>query len=251
MSDSGRQTDGPGDPPDTDQPSPRRPRHRLDPDRAAAAAARRGQRKPPASVIDTRRYQRMIGLIGLTLVLVISIAFLSRGGRGSPGIQAGKRLHFFAAPLADTNLSGDANLNPPCTLARHDPRALNICLISRRRPLVLAFFVTGSSGCEAQVTALQDLSRQFSPSRVSFAAVAVATSHHDAAAAVRRHHWTIPVAYDADNAVGQVYGVVVCPIVELVARGGVVEQRLIGEHWTDPRLLAEQVRALLRRSPVA
>lgn len=190
----------------------------------------------------------MIGLVGLTLVVVISVAFLSSHGAGTAGIPAGSRLRYFAAPLARTNLQGDANLNPPCTLAKHDPRALNICLISKRRPIVLAFFVTGSGGCEAQVSALQTVSRQFTASQVQFAAVAVRTSHGDAAAAVRSHHWTIPVAYDADGAVGAAYGVEVCPIVELAYRGGLVQRRLIGEHWNDPGLLAPLIRTLVRRS---
>ncbi len=196
-------------------------------------------------MIDTRRYQRMIGLIGLTLVVVISIAFLGTHSPGTAGIPAGQRLHFFAAPLANTNLNGDANLNPPCTLAKHDPRALNICLLAARKPLVLTLFVTSSSGCEAQVSALQALSKRFPPGQVQFAAVAVRTSHSDAATAVRQHHWTIPVGYDADGAVAATYGVEVCPITELAYRGGVVKQRLIGEHWTDPSVLEGPVRALV------
>ena len=222
------------------------PRRRLDPERAAEAAARRARRRPPPPVIDTRRYQRMIGLIGLTLVVVISIAFLSTThGSGTAGIPAGSHLHFFAAPLATSNLQGDANLNPPCTEAQHDPRALNICLLAKREPLVLAFFVTDSSGCEAQVSALQSLSGRYRPGQVQFAAVAVRDSHADTASAVRRHHWTIPVAYDLDGGVGDVYGVEVCPIVELAYRGGLVKQRLIGEHWADPTALAGPVRSLV------
>jgi AhpC/TSA family len=221
------------------------PRRRLDPERAAEAAAQRARRRPPPPVIDTRRYQRVIGLIGLTLVVVISIAFLSSHRPGTAGIPAGQRLHFFAAPLANSTLSGVANLNPPCTEARHDPRALNICLLAKREPLVLAFFVTNSSGCEAEVTALQSLARRYPAGKVQFAAVAVHSSRSDAAAAIRRHGWTIPVAYDADGAVGDTYGVEVCPIVELAYRGGVVKQRLIGEHWADPAVLAAPVRALV------
>jgi peroxiredoxin len=196
-------------------------------------------------VIDTRRYQRVIGLIGLTLVVVISITFLSSHSPGTAGIPSGNRLHFFAAPLATTSLSGDANLKPTCTETRHDPRALNICLLARREPLVLAFFATGSSGCEDQVSALQALSAHYPAGKVQFAAVAVRSSRGDTASAVRAHHWTIPVAYDADGAVGEVYGVEVCPIVELAYRGGVVKQRLIGEHWSDPAVLAGPVRALV------
>jgi peroxiredoxin len=223
-------------------------RQRLDPDRAAAAAQRRARRGPPPPVIDTRRYQRMIGLVGLLLVVVISVTFLTTHGSGTAGIPAGQRLHFFSAPLATSNLSGDANANPPCAAARHDPRVLNICLLSRRAPLVLAFFVTRSSGCERQVDALQALSRRYPSSVVQFAAVAVRASHSDARAAVRSHHWTLPVAYDADGAIGEVYGVEVCPIVELAHRGGLVESRLIGEHWNSVPALSAEVSRLVGNS---
>jgi hypothetical protein len=226
--------------------APARPRHRLDPDRAARSASRRAARRPPPNVIDTRRYQRMIGLIGLTLVVVVSVAFLGSHRPGTAGIPAGSQLHFFSAPLATSSLNGDANLRPPCSRVGHDPRALNICLLSKRGPLVLAFFVTGSGGCEAQVSALQALSSRYP--RVQFAAVAVRASHSDAATAVRAHHWTIPVAYDADGAVGTTYGIEVCPITELVLPGGRVERRLIGEHWNDPGTLAGPVSALVAAS---
>jgi peroxiredoxin len=197
-------------------------------------------------VIDTRRYQRIIGLIGITLVIVISVSFLTTRGVGTDGIPAGKRLHFFAAPLALSTLNGDANLNPPCTLARHDRRALNICLLVEQAPLVLSFFVTSQGACERQVDAMQAVSRQFPTTEVQFAAVAVRSTRHAAAAAVRAHHWTIPVAYDRDGAVGDVYGVEVCPTVELAQRGGLVTNRLIGVHWNSSAALAGQVRALLR-----
>jgi peroxiredoxin len=188
----------------------------------------------------------MIGLFGLLLVVVISISFLTTHGPGTAGIPAGKKLHYFAAPLALSTLNGDANTRPPCTIAKHDPRALNICLMAQKAPLVLAFFVTTSGGCEQQVTALQTLSRRYQPSQAQFAAVAVRTGHADARKAVLAHHWTIPVAYDADGAVGEIYGVEVCPIVELAHRGGVVARRLIGEHWASAATLGPQVQALVR-----
>jgi hypothetical protein len=77
--------------------------------------------------------------------------------------------------------------------------------------------------------------------------VAVNGSHAATAKAVRRHAWTIPVAYDADGAVGGLYGVSACPLLELVDRGGTVAQRLIGEHWLNRGALAARVRALLER----
>jgi peroxiredoxin len=160
-------------------------------------------------------------------------------------VPAGRQLHFFAAPLATSTLNGDANLNPPCTEARHDPRALNVCLLAKRAPLVLAFFVTDGSACEREVSTLQSLAALPALSGVQFAAVAINASHAATAKVVRRHGWTIPVAYDADGAVGALYGVSACPLLELAERGGRVADRLIGEHWLSESALEARVRPLL------
>jgi hypothetical protein len=226
------------------------PRHRLDPDRAAAAAAaRRPEQRPPPErpppEIDVRRYRWAIGLFGLALVIVFSIYQVSHHGLATPGIPAGDRLHDFAAPLAASNLNGDANLHPPCTQAQHDPRAVNVCLLTRRTPLVLAFFSPSATECEQQVDAMQAVSREFPAAQVQFAAVAVRSGHKQVSALVRSHHWTIPVAYDRDGAVSGLYDVEICPLIELARTGGTVATRLIGNQWLQPRALAGQVRRLL------
>ena len=203
--------------------------------------------RPPAP-LDTRRYGWAVGVLAVALVIGFLLYTLSsHNNSGTAGVPAGAQLHLFAAPLAASTLNGDANLNPPCTLARHDPRALNVCLLTKRGPLVLAFFVTNSSQCERQVDTLQALAAQPALRRVQFAAVAVNGTHDAVAKAVRKHGWTIPVAYDADGAVGGAYGVTACPLLELADRGGTVAQRLIGEHWTDESALAARVRTLVNR----
>jgi peroxiredoxin len=119
---------------------------------------------------------------------------------------------------------------------------LNVC---GRTPLVLAFFAVGSGDCERQVDTMQTISRDFRAGSVQFAAIAVRAKGPQTASLVRSHHWTIPVAYDRDGAVGTLYGVAVCPIVELAYRGGVVAQRLIGDHWLTAPALAARVTAML------
>jgi peroxiredoxin len=203
-------------------------------------------RRTPAPV-DTRRYGWAVGLLAAALVVGFLLYSLGSHRSGSEGVPAGARLHLFAAPLAASALKGDANLNPPCTAARHDPRALNVCLRVKRGPLVLGFFVTNSRQCERQVDTLQALARRPRLRGVQFAAVAVNGSHAATAKAARAHHWTIPVAYDADGAVGSVYGISACPLLELARRGGVVGERLIGEHWISRDALAARVRASLLR----
>jgi hypothetical protein len=199
---------------------------------------------PASPVIDTRPYRWMVGIIGLAIVVAVSVFLFASHGVGSAGITAGQRLPDFAAPLAATNLNGAANDHPTCSVARHDPRALNVCLLAQRGPLVLSFFVAGASQCVRQVSALQTLAGRF-PS-LQFAAVAIGASHRATAALVRSHHWTIPVAYDLDGRVGALYGVAACPLLELAARGGVVRQRLIGNPWQTAAALAPHLQELVR-----
>ena len=214
--------------------------------------ARPPESEPPTSfraLIDNRRYAWMVGVLATVLVIGFLVYALTshHAGSGRPGIAAGGQLRYFAAPLAASTLNGDANLDPPCTLAHHDPRALNVCLLAQRGPLVLGFFVTGSRACEREVDAMQALASATGTRAAQYAAVAVNASHTGAAKAVRAHRWTIPVAYDADGGVGGLYGVTACPLLELAYRGGTVAQRLIGEHWLERSALAAQVQMLLRR----
>lgn len=225
---------------DTAPPPPQEP-SRLDPDLAAAAAGPSPAEKPEP-VIDTRPYRWTIGVFGVALLIGVSIYMFASHGLGSAGVPPGKRLHLFVAPLASSSLNGDANLNPRCDPAHPNLQALNVC---GRTPLVLGLFVTGSSDCEREIDTLQAVSRMFPANRVQFAAVAVQASRARAAAVVRSHHWTIPVAYDKDGAVGAVYGVAICPMVELAYRGGAVEDRLIGDHWMSTSRVAARVRRLL------
>jgi hypothetical protein len=213
-----------------------------------AAAGRRaaagGRKRPVRQAIDTRPYRLAIGAFGLGLAIVISVAlFLSRGV-GTVGVPPGHRLHNFAAPVATSHLNGNANLSKPCQLGYLGSRAVNTCLLTRRRPLVIAFFVTGSSSCVREVDTLQKVSRQFAHGAVGFAAVAVRASRSQTARLVRSHHWTVPVGDDLDGAVGAVYSVEICPLLELAYRGGVVKYRLIGNRWLQPSALAAKVRSL-------
>jgi peroxiredoxin len=218
---------------------------RLDPDRAVTAA--RPPRDPkPEPVIDTRPYRWAIGGLGLLLILGLSVYQFAKHGVGTAGVPPGHRLHYFVAPLSTSTLSGDANLSPRCDPTHPNPRALNICPATlARAPLVLGFFVTGSGPCKRQIDTMQALSRQFPAGAVQFAAVAVRTGRAEASRLVRTHHWTIPVAFDADGAVGEEYGVAICPMLELAYRTGNVKDRLIGEHWLTMTALGAKVRALV------
>jgi len=217
------------------------------PSAGAESASSPSAARPAAPAVDTRRYQWMIGIFGLVLVVAISVYQFATHGVGTTGVPPGQRLHFFSAPLATSDLTGDPNAAPPCTLAAHDPRVLNVCLLAKRAPLVLALFVTGAGQCVRQVDSLQMLSARFPG--VQFAAVAIDAGHSGTARLVRSHRWTIPVGYDQDGRVGALYGVAACPMVEMAERGGVVQDRLIGDRWQSVAALAPRVRALLGGPP--
>jgi AhpC/TSA family len=235
-----------------DQPEAEPPRHTLDPDRAVRDEQRRRPRPQlPQPVIDTRPYRWAIGGFGIVLVLVLAIVQFASSGVKTPGVQPGQKLLPFAAPVATSNLVGDANFAKPCQLGYFGARAVNTCLLVRKAPLVLAFFVTGASDCTHEIDTMQTVSREFPPGAVKFAAIAVGGSKSTTARLVRSHHWTLPVAYDRDGEVGQLYGVELCPMLELAYRGGVVKSLLYGDNWQTPPRLAAQVRALLASHPKA
>jgi peroxiredoxin len=231
------------------EPSPDGPRHVLDPDKAVAQHRTRSRRQMPQPVIDTRPYRWAIGIFGIVLVIVLSVIQFASTGVKSAGVQPGHRLLFFAAPVATSNLVGDANFTKPCALGYFGARAVNTCLLVRRGPLVLGLFVTGSSDCKREIDTMQKVSAEFPASTVQFAAVAVQSSKADALRAVRAHHWTFPIAYDRDGAVGQLFGVQLCPMLELAYRGGTVKSLLFGDKWLEPAALAAQVRALVTTTP--
>jgi hypothetical protein len=195
-------------------------------------------------VIDTRPYRWAIGIFGLVLVIAFSVYVFASHGLGSAGVPPGQKLHLFVAPLATSKLNGDANVNPRCDPLHPNPQALNVC---GREPLVLGLFVTGSSDCVRQIDTIDQVAKMFPRGRVRFAAIAVQAGRSKAAGLVRKHGRTIPVAYDKDGAVGSLYGVAICPMVELAYRGGVVEDRLIGNRWLAAGSLAARVRRLISR----
>ncbi len=229
----------------------------VDPDPATGATGRTGgpggtgtgaqpeedgwdRPRPLVPIIDTGRYQRIIGGLGLALVIAFSvILFVHGGGNGTPGIAAGQRLHRFVAPLATSDLDASANAHPVCNPARPALRGLNVC---GRKPIVLAFFTLGAKACINQVDALQAEAAEFP--HVEFAAVAIGAGRTATAKVVAQHHWTIPVAYDSADVVGQVYGVEVCPLAEVGNAQDRVAALLIGKYWSTPQHLAAEVTKL-------
>jgi hypothetical protein len=192
-------------------------------------------------MIDTRRYQWMIGGTGLVLVIAFSVVmYLAPSRHTHPGVPAGARLRRFVAPLASSDLNVPANTAPRCNPAHPARRGLNVC---DRGPIVLAFFATNGKPCVRAVSALQQISKRFPGT--TFAAVAAGASKQETLRLVRRNHWTIPVAYDSTTAVAQLYDVNVCPLIEVAGPGGIVSRLLIGVRWDRSATLVPELSHVL------
>ncbi len=191
-------------------------------------------------MIDTRRYQWMIGGFGLLMVVLFSLYLYTHSRHTNPGVPAGQRLHRFVAPLAVGGPDLAANVNPRCNPSRPARHGLNVC---DRGPLVLEFFALDAPPCIKAVDALQRVSSRFPG--VQFAALAAGGEQAGTRALVRSHRWSIPVAFDMTGAVGQLYDVTICPLIEVAGAGGTVGKLLIGERWERPAPLARELRQLL------
>jgi hypothetical protein len=190
-------------------------------------------------MIDTRRYQWMVGGFGLLMVVLFSLYLYTHSRHSSPGVSAGRRLHDFVAPLATSDVDLAANVDPRCNPAHPAKHGLNVC---GRGPLVLEFFALDAPPCIRAVDTLQRVSRDFPG--VQFAAVAAGGNQAGTRALVKSHRWSIPVAFDLTGAVGELYDVTICPMIEISGAGGVVRKLLIGERWERRGALAGELRRL-------
>ncbi len=194
---------------------------------------------------ETPRRSGAAWLAGAGLLAVLALVVLnfarpdaSGGGdrvevRGAQGLPVGARLPPFAAPLAASELDGDANVarrgasgggRPACEV--RGPDVLNVCALAERGPVVLAFVAARPARCLEQLDVLDQVARALPG--VGFAAIAVSGDRDAVREDVRRGGWDTPVGHDRDGAVAALYGVGVCPTVVFARRGGVVAGVALG-----------------------
>lgn len=220
----------------------RRWAHRRDPD-LPEVLAKEPPRKPPGS-----GYAWFVGVAFLVVIVVVMVNSLGSEGVGSAGIEPGKRMPVFAAPLVLSRLEGDVNVAtkrgqdeagsvPACEV--RGPDVLNACELWRK-PLVLAFFADRGAQCVRQLDVLQSLAGKYPT--VAFAAVAIRGDRDDLRALVRKRRWTFPVGYDADGVLANLYGAAVCPHITYARAGGTVVETTLGE--VDVSAIEAQVRRI-------
>jgi hypothetical protein len=186
-----------------------------------------------------RRPGAIVGVLAFAVLVYIVLNTLRTEGPGSRGVPAGSTLPAFAVPLALSGLDGDANVSErACTVRGED--ILNVCQLYERGDVVLAFFIESSGRCDDQLDVLDRVRERFPD--VRFAAIAIKGDRERLRGTIREHGWRLPVGYDRDGAVANMYGVAVCPTITLAERGGKVARTLLGSQ--DEQQLVAAIREL-------
>ncbi|HEX4465814.1 MAG TPA: hypothetical protein VH025_01385 [Solirubrobacteraceae bacterium] len=196
------------------------------------AAGRTGAPVPPP-VIESARYGRYVGLLGIVILIAITLNTFLTKPNGDAGVNPGRTVPPFAVPLAQSTLEGDADVAtsagegaagkvPACK--ERGPRILNVCELYEQGPVVLALFVDKGS-CPGVLDDLQALAPDFP--RVRFAAVAIHGNRGHVRDLIRSHGWTFPVGLDEEGTLAALYSLASCPQVSFIDRGGVVQSKAL------------------------
>jgi hypothetical protein len=168
-------------------------------------------------------------MLGLLLLGLITLNTVLSKPNGAHGIEPGQPMAPFAVPLAKGTLNGEADIAtrpnqglagkvPACS--ERGPAILNICELYEQGPVVLALFVDRGS-CAGILQQMQNLSSQF-PS-VRFAAVAIKEGRGELPSVIRAHGLSIPIGFDNDGVLADLYKLASCPQVNFAYRGGEVQ----------------------------
>jgi hypothetical protein len=136
---------------------------------------------------------------------------------------------------------------PACEI--ETPGAIRVCDLFDR-PLVLSFWFTTPGECPPTQDAVDAAARSFA-GEVNFLSVAVRGERDELREIVTDRGWTLPVGWDRDGAVSNLYRVGGCPTVALALPGGILHQALIGDAVGEAELTAaveRLVRASRRRA---
>jgi thiol-disulfide isomerase/thioredoxin len=190
-----------------------------------------------------RRYSTFVGVAFLVLIVVATVNTIrtqSGGTLGVDGAQRGIPLSEFAVPNALTGpLDFDANVyqddcstsqNPcptdsqrPSACQIHKPPtvAIRVCDLFNR-PLVLSFWFTRGADCLPTQDALNAVAEKYK-GRVNFLSIDIRDDPSSVRSIAQDHGWTMPVGYDRDGAVSDLYRVGGCPTVAFAYPGGILD----------------------------
>ena len=209
------------------------------------------------------RYSVIVGLAFLALIAIAIVNTITTREGGVLGLENETKdlpLAEFAVPDAAGSLEGDANIaqddcssgqlpcpadsrrTPACDVAGAE--VIRVCDFFDR-PLVISFWFTRGGDCEGQQDVVSAVSQRYR-GRVNFLSINVRDGRGTVRDLIRERGWTMPVGYDHDGAVSNVYRVGGCPTFVFAYPGGILHEVNIGE--LDAAALDQRVRELIRAS---
>jgi hypothetical protein len=214
---------------------------------------------------SSRRYSALVGLAFLLLLAIATVNTIRTQSGGILGITKGERgmpLAEFAVPNAVTGpLDKDANIaqddcssaqNPCPSGSRRTPAcrirvrgAIRVCDLFDR-PLVLSFWFT-KGNCLPTQDAVDSVARRYG-GRVNFLSIDIRDDPSEVRQIVAERGWTLPVGYDRDGAVSDLYRVGGCPTIAFAFPGGILAFAKAGSAALSREEIAADVRRLLRLS---
>jgi hypothetical protein len=220
-----------------------------------------GGREPALG--PSSRYTLFVGVVFIAVIAIAAINALRTSESGLLGTDAvrGEPLPEFAVPDIRGPLEGDANITQdacetserPCPEdARQTPAcriepegAIRVCDLFDR-PLVLSFWFTNPDDCPPTQDAVDAVADRFGE-RVNFLSIAVRGDRDEIEQIVRERGWELPVGWDRDGAVSNIYRVGVCPTVAFAFPGGEFQRAIVGDNVNE-EALTRDVQRLLRDS---
>jgi thiol-disulfide isomerase/thioredoxin len=206
-----------------------------------------------------RRYSTFVGIAFLVLVVVATLNTLRTEGGGT--LDTGTPLPEFAVPDArsgpldkdaaifqddcetsENPCPSDAIRTPACEIPRQG--AIRVCDLFNR-PLVISFWFTRAAECLPTQDLLDRVAMRYR-GRVNFLSIDVRDDPAEVRQIVAEHGWRIPVGYDRDGAVSNLYRVGACPTMVYAHPGGILAFEKIGE--PSEAELSANVQRLVRGS---
>lgn len=227
--------------------------------------------KPPiglgtrGTIVSTAKYSRFVGIAFVVVAIIAGInAITADPGEvlGTAETGEGGPLPEFAVPLAVGELEGDANIaQDDCEIGRNpcpedrvrkpaceidpSPDLIRVCDLFDK-PLLISFWFTRGADCLPAQRSIERLADKFD-GRVNFLSINVRDDRERVREIVREESFDIPVGYDADGALSNIYLVSGCPAVALAYPGGILHKGLLGDAVT-PANLEREIRGLIEES---
>jgi thiol-disulfide isomerase/thioredoxin len=210
------------------------------------------------------RYSTFVGIAFLALVVYVTLNTIRTNDGGVLGVgdaDKGQPLSEFAVPDIRGDVDGDANIfqddcstgSNPCPDGDRRSSACNVDLEGILRvcdyfdkPLAISFWFTKGGDCLPTEDTFNSLSQRFP--QVNFLSINVRDDRDKVEQIVAERGWTVPVGWDRDGAVSNLYRVGVCPSVALAYPGGILRGGLIGSEDLDQKRLSKSLQELVAES---